>query len=101
METYVEQLPLTIKVVNDYYDVFAASVPGENFDNPQASVDTYAAAFADTLNSFTENGVNDEFPRLMSKLVNLAAEAGLGDKQLTSLVRLLKSTDRSTHSSGA
>jgi 3-hydroxyisobutyrate dehydrogenase-like beta-hydroxyacid dehydrogenase len=89
MEAYVEQIPLTIKVVNDYYEVFASSVPGENFENPQASIDTYVAAFRDTLESFQDNDVNDEFPMLMSKLVNLGADAGLGDKQVTSLVNLL------------
>ena len=89
MEAYVEQMPLTIKVVNDYYEVFAASVPTENFENPQASIDTYVAAFKNTLDSFNDNDVNDELPKLMSKLVNLGADAGLGDKQITSLVNLL------------
>ena len=75
--------------VNDYYDVFAASVPNENFENPQASIDTYVAAFKDTLESFHDNGVNDELPLLLSRLVNMGADAGLGDKQVTSLVNLL------------
>ena len=89
MDTYVEQLPLTIKVVHDYYDVFASSVPNDDYSNPQASVDTYVAAFADTLRSFHDNNANDEFPELMAKLVNMAADAGLGEKQITSLVNLL------------
>ena len=92
METYVEQMPLTIKVVHDYYDVFAASVPSEDFDNPQASIDTYVAAFNDTLESFRENGANTELPELMSRLVNMGADAGLGDKQITALVNLLDSS---------
>lgn len=89
MDTYVEQLPLTIKVVNDYYEVFASSVPNDDYSNPQASIDTYVAAFSDTLESFKENGANDELPRLMSNLVNLGADAGMGDKQITSLINLL------------
>ena len=89
METYVEQMPLTIKDVHDYYDVFASSAPSEDYSNPQASIDTYVAAFADTLESFKDNGVSDELPQLMSKLVNMGAEAGLGDKQITSLIKLL------------
>jgi len=89
METYVEQIPLTIKVVNDYFEVFASSVLSDDFENPQASIDTYVAAFKDTLESFHDNDVNDELPMLMSKLVNLGADAGLGDKQVTSLVNLL------------
>lgn len=89
MDTYVEQMPLTIKVVHDYYEVFASSVPTDDYSNPQASIDTYVAAFSDTLESFKINGANDELPRLMSNLVNLGAEAGLGDKQITSLINLL------------
>ena len=89
MDTYVETLPLTIKVVHDYYDVFASSVPNEDYSNPQASIDTYVAAFADTLESFNNINANDEFPELMAKLVNMAADAGLGEKQITSLVSLL------------
>ena len=89
MDTYVEQMPLTIKVVNDYYEVFSSSVPTDDYSNPQASIDTYVAAFSDTLESFKENGVNDELPRLMSKLVKQGADAGLGDKQITSLINLL------------
>jgi 3-hydroxyisobutyrate dehydrogenase-like beta-hydroxyacid dehydrogenase len=89
MDTYVEQMPLTIKIVHDYYDVFASSVPNEDYSNPQASVNTYVAAFADTLSSFKDNSVNDEFPELMAKLVNMGADAGLGEKQITSLIDLL------------
>ena len=89
MDTYVEQMPLTIKIVNDYYEVFASSVLTDDYSDPQASIDTYVAAFADTLESFKDNGVSDELPRLMSKLVNRGAEAGLGDKQITSLINLL------------
>jgi 3-hydroxyisobutyrate dehydrogenase-like beta-hydroxyacid dehydrogenase len=89
MDTYVEQLPLTIKVVHDYYDVFASSVPNKDYSNPQASINTYVAAFADTLNSFRDNSANDEFPELMAKLVNMGADAGLGEKQITSLIDLL------------
>ena len=89
MDTYVEQMPLTIKVVSDYYEVFASSVPTDDYSDPQASIDTYVAAFADTLESFKDHGVSDELPKLMSKLVNQGAEAGLGDKQITSLINLL------------
>ena len=89
METYVEQLPLTIKDVADYYEDFASSVPNDDYSNPQASIDTYVAAFTDTLESFKGYGVSDELPRLMSKLVNQGADAGFGDKQITALVNLL------------
>jgi 3-hydroxyisobutyrate dehydrogenase-like beta-hydroxyacid dehydrogenase len=89
METYVEQMPHTIKVVSDYYDVFASSVPDEDYSNPQSSIDTYVAAFSDTLESFKDNDARDELPQLMSKLVNMGADAGLGSQQITSLIKLL------------
>ena len=38
MDDYVNLLPLTIKIVHDYYDVFAASVPSQNFADPPASI---------------------------------------------------------------
>ena len=90
MQTYVEQMPLTIKVVNDYYDVFASSVLSDNYSDPQASIDMYIAAFADTLESFRNHNVNDELPKLMASLLEQGANAGLGDKQITSLINVLR-----------
>jgi len=89
LETYVEQMPLTIKVVHDYYDVFSSSVLAEDYSDPQASIDTYVAAFADTLESFREHGANDELPRLMARLLERGAKAGMGDRQITALIEML------------
>ncbi len=75
---------------NDYADVFASSVLADNYSDPQASIDTYIAAFADTLDSFRNHDVNDELPRLMAKLLGQAATAGLGDRQINSLVNVLR-----------
>lgn len=90
LHTYVEQMPLTIKVVHDYYDVFASSVLSDNYSDPQASIDMYIAAFADTLESFRNHNVNDELPKLMASLLEQGANAGLGDKQITSLINVLR-----------
>ena len=90
MEAYVEQLPLTIKVVNDYFDVFAASVPSGDFSNPPASIGTYLAAFEDTLNTCQELGVPDEFPRLLHDHVKQGIDAGLADQQITALTKVLR-----------
>ena len=89
LESYAEQLPLTIKVVHDYYDVFAASAPRKNYEDPQASIDVYVAAFEDTLKSFREHGARDDFPRLMARLLERGTAAGLGEKQITALIDLL------------
>ncbi|MDX1402193.1 MAG: NAD(P)-binding domain-containing protein [Kiloniellales bacterium] len=90
MEAYVEQIPLTIKVVNDYYDVFAASVPKGDFSNPPASMGTYYAAFQDTLNTCRDLGTPEELPRLLHDLVKRGIDAGLADQQITALTRILR-----------
>ena len=89
LSTYVDQMPLTIKVVHDYYDVFSTSVLLDDYSNPQASIDVYVAAFADTLESFREHGADDRLPRLMANLLERAAKAGLGGQQITALIDLL------------
>lgn len=90
LESYVEQIPLTLKVTHDYYDVFAASVPTNDFADPPASIDTYAAAFRDVLASFRDLGLNREFPELLNDIVQRGIEAGYGDEQLTALIKVLR-----------
>jgi 3-hydroxyisobutyrate dehydrogenase-like beta-hydroxyacid dehydrogenase len=90
MDTYVEQLPLTIKVVQDYYDVFVASVPSGNFSNPPASLGTYYAAFQDTLNTCRNLGTPEELPLLLHDLVKRGIDAGLADEQITALTKVLR-----------
>lgn len=90
MQDYVDQLPLTIKVVHDYYDVFAASVPAQDFSNPPASLGTYHAAFEDTLNTCTDLGVPAELPELLHALVKRGIDAGLGDEQITALTKIMR-----------
>ena len=68
MEDYVAQIPLTIKIVQDYYDLFAATVPSGNFDDPPASLGTYHAALQDVVNSCRDLGTADELPRLLRDL---------------------------------
>lgn len=89
MEAYVEQLPLTIKVVNDYFDVFASSVPNGDFSNPPASMGTYLAAFEDTLNTCRELGVPEDFPGVLHSHVKQGVAAGLADQQITALTKIL------------
>ena len=44
-KAYVEQLPLTIKIVHDYFDVFAASVPSGDFADPPCVVGDLPSGF--------------------------------------------------------
>jgi 3-hydroxyisobutyrate dehydrogenase-like beta-hydroxyacid dehydrogenase len=90
MDAYVEQLPLTIKVVHDYYDLFAATVPSGNFADPPASMGTYYAAFQDVLNTCRDLGTLDELPRLLHDLLKRGIDAGLADQQITSLTKIMR-----------
>ena len=90
MEDYVEQLPLTIKVVHDYYDVFAASIPNKNFENPPASMRTYQAAFEDVLSTCKDLGAPDDLPKLLSQLIQRGIDAGLAEQQITALTKVLR-----------
>jgi hypothetical protein len=76
-------------VLPSYYQYFADTVPGANFDDPPASMSTYAAALDDALSTFEAAGAPDELPRLFSELAHRGVDAGLQDKALTALVELL------------
>ena len=90
LDVFVDQIPVTMKVTRDYYDVFAATVPsGRYSDDPPASMATYAAAFDDALGTINSLGARAEFPQLMHDLVHRGVEAGHGDDQLTALVKVL------------
>ena len=59
------------------------------FDDPPATMKTYAFALEDVLASFEALGARDELPRLFVDMVNKGIDAGLEDKALTALVPLL------------
>jgi 3-hydroxyisobutyrate dehydrogenase-like beta-hydroxyacid dehydrogenase len=90
METYVEQLPLTLKLVHDYYDVFAASVPSGDFSNPPVNIATLLAAFEDVLETFEHCGVAGELPELLHRLMQQGVDAGLAHEQVTALTKVLR-----------
>lgn len=87
MKVFSDQIPASLKLVNDYYDLFARTVPAEDYDNAEASLKVYALAQDDALKTFRSLGAPDEFIQLMHKRTKTAWEQGLGDKQLTALVR--------------
>ena len=89
MEAYVESLPLTIKIVHDYYDLFAATVPSGDFADPPASLGVYHAALQDVLATCENLDVPDELPRLLHDLLQRGMDAGLAEQQVTSLTKLL------------
>jgi len=90
MDAYVGQIPLTLKVVHDYYEVFAATVPSGDFYNPPSSIGTYLAAFQDVLDTFTNLDVSHDLPELLHGLVQRGVDAGLADNQITALTKVLR-----------
>jgi len=89
LTTFSDQIPVSIKMVRDYYDVFAATVPSGRYSDPPASMATYEAALEDALATFKSLGARAELPQLMRDLVHRGVEAGHGDEQLTALVKVL------------
>ena len=89
MQIYTDQLPATIKLVNDYHHLFARTVPTEDYDGAEASLKVYAMAQEDALKSFQSVNAPAEFIKLMYDRTKAAWDDGYGDKQLTSLVQQL------------
>jgi len=87
MKVFSDQIPASLKLVNDYYDLFARTVPAEDYDNAEASLKVYALAQDDALKTYRSLDAPDEFIQLMHKRTKTAWDDGLGDKQLTALVR--------------
>ena len=89
LDVFSAQVPVSLGVLPGYHKYFADTAPGGNYDNPPASLNTYVAALDDALSTFESTGAPDELPRLFSQLAHRGADAGLGDKALTSLIELL------------
>ena len=91
LEVFAEQIPVSLGVMPSYYQYFAETVPGGKFDDPPASMATYADALDDALSTFEATGAAAELPKLFSDLAHRGVDAGLQDKALTALVELLGS----------
>jgi 3-hydroxyisobutyrate dehydrogenase-like beta-hydroxyacid dehydrogenase len=89
LDLFAEQIPVSLGVLPSYHRYFADTVPGGDFDDPPASMATYAAALDDALGTFKAAGAPAELPQLFSDLAHRGVEAGLQDKALTALVELL------------
>ena len=87
MQVFADQLPATIKLVNDYHDLFARTVPTEDYDNAEASLKVYALAQEDALKTFQSMKAPSDFIRMMHDRTKAAWDDGHGDRQLTSLVQ--------------
>ncbi len=89
LDSFTELVPVTLGVLPGYLKYFADTAPAGNFDNPPATMATYAAALDDALATFKSAGAPAELPQLFSDLAHRGLDAGLDDKALTALVELL------------
>ena len=89
LNVFSQQIPVSMGVLPSYYQYFADTVPDRKFDNPPATMTTYAAALDDALSTFKATGAPSELPQLFSDLAHEGVDAGLNDQALTALVELL------------
>lgn len=85
MQVFSDQMPATLKLVDDYYDLFSRTVPQDAFDTAEASLRVYALAQEDALKTFNSLDAPAEFMQIMYEQTKAAWDAGLGEKQLTVL----------------
>ena len=89
VQAFSDLVPISMGMMKPYYNYFAATAPGQNYDNPPATMATYAAALEDVLASFETLGARDELPRLFVEMTHRGMAEGLGDKALTAVIDVL------------
>ena len=89
MQVYCDQLPATLKLVNDYHELFARTVPTEDYEDAEASLKVYALAQEDALKTCLSLNAPTDLVQLMYEQTKAAWDDGFGDKQLTALVQHL------------
>lgn len=89
-KTYFDQIPTAVKVNNDYIRMASETIQSEDYSNRGASVNVYKAAFTEMLATFEQLDVPSDMPDFMFKLIQKAIDAGYGDEELTSLLKVLR-----------
>jgi len=69
---------------------YIQKVADGNYTDTTATLDTWASAFKSISRQAADAGINDEVPQLMSSLFDRARKAGLGDEDITALVKVLR-----------
>ena len=88
LQSLSDRIPASLKVMHTYHDLFSKSVPGAQYDNPGASVDSCVAALGDVLNTFRSYGVAAEYLSFSVILRTGFQKKITGDKELTALVQM-------------
>lgn len=89
LQTFSDLVPISMGMMKPYYDYFAATAPNGTYDDPPATMRTYAAALEDVLASFETLGARDELPRLFVEMTHKGMAEGLDDKALTAVIDVL------------
>ena len=89
VQTFSDLVPISMGMMKPYYDYFASTAPTETYDDPPATMQTYAFALDDVLASFEALGARDELPRLFAETAHKGMDAGLSDKALTAIIGVL------------
>lgn len=89
LDVFVEQMPLTLKTTGLYAENFSRVAPEQNYDNTEASLETYLGALNGILATYKETGTTDDFPRLMRDLTKRGFDEGNAKKDLTVLIETL------------
>jgi 3-hydroxyisobutyrate dehydrogenase-like beta-hydroxyacid dehydrogenase len=85
LQVFSDQLPVSLKLMQDYYHMFARTVPAGNYDNPGASLAVYTDAMDNALATFKSTGAPAALPQLIHDLAHDAVRGGYGDKELTAV----------------
>ena len=88
-QTFSDLIPISMGMMEPYYNYFANTAPTQDYDNPSATMQTYLFALEDVLASFEALEARDELPRLFVDMAQKGMDAGLNDKALTALDELL------------
>tara|TARA_R110002094_G_scaffold137635_7_gene129178 strand:+ start:851 stop:1723 length:873 start_codon:yes stop_codon:yes gene_type:complete len=89
MQAFSDLVPISMGMMKPYYEYFAATAPNATYDDPPATMQTYAAALEDVLASFEALGARDELPRLFVDMAHKGMAAGYEDKALTAVIDVL------------
>lgn len=75
---------------SEYAHVYIQKIADGNYTDTTATLGTWATAFESISRQAADAGINDEMPRLVSSLFERARKAGLGDEDITALVKVLR-----------
>lgn len=89
VETFSGLVPISTGMLQPYEGYFAATAGAGSYDNPPATMQTYAFALDDVLASFEALGARDELPRLFAEMAHKGMDAGPAGKALTAVCDLL------------